>query len=340
MLAGGCSVDALAPDDLDPPVGDPPDLAQPAPRPDGAAKACAPEDPRLGAVEIYALPDAGEAPLVDVLKRARTSIDMFIYLMGYGGILDTLQAKAKAGVKVRVIMDVGQTANQKYKDALTAAGAEVIWSDPKFPYMHAKTFVVDGTEAVISSGNYSLSLSIQRERNFVVHLVDPDDVADISAMFAADWARQDPDMSCTRLIVSPVNAKQRVIDFLQSATKSLVIESMQFADQDVRATVAARKAAGVDVRVLLAAPSWIDTNTDAATFLKGQSIPVRWMSTPGVHVKAAVVDGARAWTGSTNLSYTSLAKNREISVIVSNAPDAVKVMTDAFETDWAKSTAF
>jgi phosphatidylserine/phosphatidylglycerophosphate/cardiolipin synthase-like enzyme len=264
-----------------------------------------------------------------------------IYLMGYGGILDTLSAKAKAGVTVRVILDgvSERSANQKYYDLLKAAGVQVEWSDTQFPYMHAKSFVVDSRDAVISTGNYSLTYSIQRERNFVAHVTDPYDVADLAALFDADWQRLTPDLSCTRLVVSPVNSRQRILETLNGAKSTLVIEQMQFADNDVRAIVAQRKVAGVDVRVLLAAPSWISENTDAANFLKGANIPVRYMTKPDVHVKAFVADGKTAYMGSENMSYTSLSKNREVGLILTDA-SSVKPIADTFESDWATATPF
>src|SRR5262249_42764327 len=154
-------------------------------------------------------------------------------------------------------------------DALTAAGAKCAWSDPSFTYMHAKTFVVDSTSAVISTGNY-LASQMMKERNFAARADDPQDVATLIALFDADWAQTPPDLSCTRLLVSPVNARQRILALIESATKTMDIESMQFSDSDVQQAVAARKAAGVTVRALLADPSWITANTGAATFLKQQ----------------------------------------------------------------------
>jgi len=313
------------------------DLAQPPPASTNGA--CEPLSPRSAPVEIVALPDAGEAPYVAVLQRATRSIRVFSYLMGYGGVLDALTAKAKAGVDVKVILDVGQDANKKYADLLTAAGAQVHWSDPQFPYMHAKVIVVDGAEATVSTGNYSKTYSIDRERNFVAHLVDRDDVDDLVALFDADWERRAPDLTCTRLLVSPVNAKARLLALIAGAQRSLLIESMQLADDDMRAAIVARKQAGVDVRALLAAPSWIDANSAAATLLQRANIPARWMATPAVHVKALTVDGARAYVGSVNLSWTSLTKNREVGLLTDDAA-AVRVVSDTFEKDWATATPF
>jgi phosphatidylserine/phosphatidylglycerophosphate/cardiolipin synthase-like enzyme len=47
-----------------------------------------------------------------------------------------------------------------------------------------------------------------------------------------------------------------------------------------------------------------------------------------------VVDGVRAYLGSENLSQTSLSRNREVGLVVTE-PDAVRVVTDTFERDWA-----
>jgi phosphatidylserine/phosphatidylglycerophosphate/cardiolipin synthase-like enzyme len=304
----------------------------------GADCACEATAPRTSPTTVSALPEAGEKPFVDLLDRAQTSIRVMVYLMGYGGILDRLEAKAKAGVSVRVILDEGKASvNQKYRDQLVAAGAQVLWSDPKFPYMHAKVIIVDEKEAVLSTGNFSKKYSIDLERNFVAHISDPEDLADLVALFEADWSRGAPDVSCTRLLVSPLNARQRLLELIDSATHSLTIESMQFADSDVRSHVAARRAAGVDVRAILADASWISANKWGAAFLEDRDIEVRWI--PHCHTKAIVVDGARAFLGSENLSYTSLSKNREIGVVLTE-PAPVKIIADTFEKDWAGATPF
>ncbi len=302
--------------------------------------ACNATDPRATPVTLSVLPDESEAPYVALLTSAERTIAVFGYQMGYGGILDTLQAKAKAGVDVRVILD-GNTqrgTNDKYRALLEAAGAKFEWSDPKFSYMHAKTLIVDGKDAIVSTGNYSLSYML-RERNYLARLTDPQDVGDLAALFEADWTQTSPDLSCTRLVVSPVNSEARLADLVKSATKSIVIESMQFADRAVHDAVLERKAAGVDIRVLLAAPSWIGTNTQAGADLVVNAIPSRWLASPGIHVKSIVVDGTYAYLGSENLSFTSLTKNREIGLVISDAP-AIATMLATFEKDWAASTSF
>jgi phosphatidylserine/phosphatidylglycerophosphate/cardiolipin synthase-like enzyme len=344
LAFAGCS-SPPSPEDPAPaevPVVEAPPPAPPAPTSTvtpRAPTACGPLVPRTTALEVAVLPDAGATPYVTVLARATRTIRVMVYEMGTGPILDTLVAKARAGVKVQVILDVAQQAsNQKYMTQLQAAGAQVIWSDTSFQYMHAKVLVVDEADSVVSTGNYGQSF-MMKERNFAVRDADVEDVAALVALFDADFNRRSPDLTCTRLLVSPVNSKQRILDFIASAKTSIVVESMQLADTGTRDALAARKAAGVDVRVLLADPGWITANTDAAAFLAAHDIPARSMKSLGVHVKAIVVDGATAYAGSENLSWTSLTKNREVGLLVTEA-DNVSTMSATFEKDWATATPF
>ena len=58
-----------------------------------------------------------------------------------------------------------------------------------------------------------------------------------------------------------------------------------------------------------------------------------------VHVKAIIVDGARAYMGSENLTTTSLTKNREIGLVVTDQ-GALHTMRDTFEADYASAESF
>jgi phosphatidylserine/phosphatidylglycerophosphate/cardiolipin synthase-like enzyme len=323
--------DATSPDPGTPGGPDAPKPGDPVPT------ACDPLSPRTKPLVIAVQPDESAAPFVAVINGAKTSLRVMVYEMGFGPVLDALEAKAKAGVKERIILDVSmKSVNQKYMDALQAAGAEVIWSDPQFSYMHAKVTIADDSEAVVSTGNYYIG-SIDTERNYAVRDTDPADLKVLGAIFDADFARKTPDISCTRLLVSPINSKQRLLDFIASAKTELLVHSMQLGDTDVRNAIVARKTAGVDVRAILADPGWVGANTEAAAFLKQNGIEARYA--PHVHVKAVTVDAKASYVGSENLSYTSLEKNREIGLIVTE-PQNVGTVKGTFDKDWATATPF
>ncbi len=332
-MAGGCThagvEDGFAPD------GSTIEVEPDAP---AAADFCSATDPRTVPVKILVTPEAGEQPYLDALASAQTSIDVQIYLMGYGGILDGLKTKAAAGVTVRVILDQSRKdTNQKYFDQLVAAGVEAKWSSPSFTYQHSKFLLIDNEVAVISTGNYSKTYSIERERNHIAIDRDPADLLDLAALFEADWNGTPLAMPCTRLVISPINARERIIDVIESAQSTLIIESMQFGDTEVREAVRQRVLAGVSVRVMLADANWIDANATAVTFLQGLGVAVKWM--PHLHTKMIVADGKAGYVGSENLSWTSLNKNREVGVVVTEDTSVAPLVT-TFEADWAVGTAF
>jgi cardiolipin synthase len=316
-----------------------PDAAEQADAtPDAGADFCNDTDPRAPAISVAATPEAGEQPYLDALAGAQSKIRVEIYEMGYGGILDTLTAKAHAGVTVQIIFDTSEkSVNQKYFDALTAAGAQTAWSSPQFTYQHAKFFVVDDQVAVVSTGNFSKTYSILLERNFVATDKDPADITDLQNLFDADWNGAPPAMDCTRMLISPINSRSRVLDIIDSATQTLLIESMQFADTEVRQHVAARISAGVKVRAMLADAGWVTANAEAATYLKNLGVEVKYI--PHLHTKVLVADGARGYMGSENFSYTSLDKNREVGVVLTEA-SSIEPLTTTFETDWTAGTDF
>jgi len=300
---------------------------------------CSTEAPRSAAVVVHALPDAGTDPFVDEIAKAKSSIRLMIYELTSGAILNALVARANAGVSVQVIFDEGEKAiNQSAFDALQKAGAEVKWSLAKYSYMHAKTFSVDDNTLVVTSANF-VPAYFNRERNFVAVDRDTDDVKSFLAFFNADWNDTNARPSCTRLVVSPNNSRSRVIDFIKSATKSIHVESMQLSDTSVRKALAERATAGVEVKVILADPRWITTNTTAAKYLMNAGASVRSMTALDVHTKSIVVDDEKVYLGSENFTYVSFFQNREVGLVATEKANAT-LMADTFDADWKTATSF
>ena len=319
-------------------ASDPP-IVSSALRPVPDETACSADSPRTEPLQIWVQPEAGAKPLLQAISKAQDSIRVMIYELGQGSMLAALEEKARSGVRVRVILDAEHAlANQPAYDRLRAAGARVRWSSPQFKFSHAKTMILDGAVAMISTGNYDSSF-LATSRDYVVRDVDPADVATLVRLFDADWSMKKVDLRCTRLLIAPDNARERLIALIDSASSTLEIESMQFSDDEVLMAVQARATAGVMVRIILADPAWVKANQDAATFLAMSLIPVRYLRSPGVHVKSILVDGRRAYLGSENLSYTSLSKNREIGLIASDWA-VVETVSATFKADWAKAVHF
>ncbi|MBI2893400.1 MAG: hypothetical protein HYY06_07590 [Deltaproteobacteria bacterium] len=303
-----------------------------------AEPACEMTDPRRVPVTLDAQPDEGMGNLVDFINGAESSIDVAIYLIGDNNDVFDALARRAGEIDVRVIVDGGETWDST-RETLEDAGAQTKIQPDEFvyqeygPFYHIKVMVVDRDRAWISTGNL-LEPYMSSERNFDVYDEDAQDVEDLQEIFDADWDRRSPDIDCTRLIVSPENARERILAFIDGAEESLSIESMQLKDREVRSHVAARAAEGVDVRIILADGCWVSDNMDARDFLEGEGISPRWMLEYSAHVKMMLADDRIAYVGSVNMSQNSIDRNREVGLALDDDA-SIETLSDTFEHDWS-----
>lgn len=75
---------------------------------------------------------------------------------------------------------------------------------------------------------------------------------------------------------------------------------------------------GIDVRMVM--DEWPEGNNKTRDYLVRNNVPARVLSTPGAttHAKLIIVDGRVVVVGSTNWAYTSIDKNHEANVIISD----------------------
>ena len=298
----------------------------------GGTEACNAYAPRDPAPELLVGPDELEAAILEKLGSAKTSIDVMIYQFSRKSIRQALVDAHARGVTVRVLVDRNETVNGTVRQALTAAGIPVVDSPGMFTHSHSKMILIDAKEAIVLSGNLS-DHTMERERNYLVFDRTADDVADLQAVFEADFAgHAAPNVACTRLLVSPINSRQRILELINGAENQLDLAVMYLTDESVLTAVKSRVKAGVKVRVLLADPAWVDGNVATASDLAGAGAEAKYFKEYDLHAKLILADGV-AFVGSENMSYTSLNKNREIGVLVTEPIPAQKAQAQ-FDEDW------
>jgi phosphatidylserine/phosphatidylglycerophosphate/cardiolipin synthase-like enzyme len=128
---------------------------------------------------------------------------------------------------------------------------------------------------------------------------------------------------------------------IQGATRTIDLVMYELEDKAIEADLAAARARGVVVRVLLSPgyegePSAI--NEAAYDALRARGAAVRW--SPDyfalTHEKSLVVDGAQALIMSFNLLPKYYPTGRDFA-IVDNDPHDISAMEDAFNADWQGS---
>jgi phosphatidylserine/phosphatidylglycerophosphate/cardiolipin synthase-like enzyme len=315
-----------------------PDAAPDAP--DGTG--CSTTTPRTTPPETFVGPTGLQERLGTLIDSAQTSLDVQMYLFTVRALADKIVAAKARGVAVRVILDPDEAGNANVTPTLTSGG--VTWKNAStvYTFSHAKYLLIDHTTAVIMSMNFNVD-AMNNERNYGMVDKDPEDVADLQSIFEQDWALANgttpitPDLTCTRLIVSPTNSTARLLAFINSATQTLDVEVLYITDATVRNAIGAAKQRGVNVRVILEDPSDQSSNADTTIYFKNLGIPVKYANNQFyLHAKLVIADGT-AFVGSQNFSPTALSRNREVGALVFE-PAAEAVIAQQFESDWSVTT--
>jgi cardiolipin synthase len=304
---------------------------------------CVATSPRTAATQTFIGPEGLQTRLDALIDSAQSTLDVQMYLFTVKDLAMRI-ANAKArGVTVRVILDPDEAGNQTVEPTLTNGG--VAWKNASSVYMfsHAKYLIIDHTQGVIMSMNFNTDAMVN-ERNYGLVTTDAGDIGDLQKIFDYDWALANgqqataPDLSCTRLIVSPVNAAQRLNELIASAKSTLDVEVLYVTDTTLRNAIGKAKQNGANVRVILETDQDQPENAATMTYFKGLGIPVKYATTQFyLHAKLIVADGV-AFVGSENLSYTSQMSNREVGTLVS-LPEELQPITGQFEADWNATVA-
>lgn len=298
-------------------------------------------------VSVFVEPQAGARPVLAGIAGANRSIWLEVYLLTDVRVIHALEDAAARGVDVRVLLELAPygdagPAPQETLAKLLAAGVQARASDPAYHYTHEKAMVVDGATTYIMTCNLTRAGlgGSTRTTNRDYGIIDTDavDVAEVAAIFQADWDRGVPHLSDPNLIVSPVNARAKLLDLISSARVSLEIEDEEMLDPRSEDALIAAARRGVRVDVVLPAPGGAPSTDDSARLAHG-GVRVRLTAGLYMHAKLIVADGVRAFVGSENFSANSLDANRELGLVIAD-PVALSTLETTFGVDWAVANDF
>jgi phosphatidylserine/phosphatidylglycerophosphate/cardiolipin synthase-like enzyme len=319
---------------------DGPPVDAPIDGPDGVG--CTTTTPRTAEPQVFVGPTGLEDRLDALIDGAQTSIDLQMYLFNDHTIADHLVTAFGRGVKIRIILDPDEAGNAAVKPALMNAGIPTVDASAIYVFSHAKYMVIDHSKAVIMSMNFNVD-AMSKERNYGMVDTDLEDIADVQSVFDQDFALaqgqspKPPNLDCTRLIISPNNAKLRLAQFIAGVHTTLDVEALYVTDVGIRTAMGMAKQRGATVRVILEDPSDQSENTDATTYFTSVGIPVKYAEAQFyLHAKMIIGDGV-AFVGSQNFSASGLGTNREMGALVFE-PDQVATIQTQYESDWTATT--
>ena len=283
------------------------------------------------------MPDDGPDAALSLIDSAKESIRFKIYLLTYRDARTALIKAANRGVDVRVLIDQepvgGGESNAESARLLKEGGVAVKWAPGAFRHNHEKSLVIDDREAMIATFNFTNS-SFTKNREYAVVTTTPDVVADVAAIFDADWAGEDVSISKdSPLVVSPVNSRSRITALIDGAKRTLWLEEATLLDDDITQALVNATLRGVDVRFIAPQRNSNDVAAENLQRLTDAGAQVAHLAKLYVHAKVILADGKRAFIGSENLTYSSLDLNRELGIITEDAV-VVKRLGKTMARDW------
>ncbi|WP_263408690.1 phospholipase D-like domain-containing protein [Terriglobus tenax] len=278
-------------------------------------------------MKLLVQPDDGIKPLLAAISKAKQNIRILIFRFDRFEIYKALVAAVERGVTVQALIaytNRGEEKNlRKLEMQLLERGITVSRTANDLVRYHGKMMIIDEKELYVLAYNYT-HMDIDLSRSFGVAVKTPSVVKDAVALFDADSHRVPfKPRPKTGLVISPLNAREQLIDFIRKAKKRLYMYEMKISDVEFIRLLQKKISEGVEVRVLSRASS------------KSDILPVRKVATR-LHARVILRDSESAFLGSQSLRKLELEARREVGIIFKDAK-TIHHMEEVFERDWKKS---
>ncbi len=251
-------------------------------------------------IEIYTWTDA--AKLTDPIIRARQRwVDIRVVLEG--NVFGT----------PRINMPVAKK--------LKEAGIWVIYADNhRYSFTHAKFWIIDDTYS-ISTGNWTASF-YTKNREYIYTSTDIATMNFLENIFIADSTHmgyKDISQIPSHIVISPLNARIELEWLILSAHESLLLYVQTLDDDHIIELIGQLIASGKKVEICTA-----DNDSNRIRQTEFPSWHWRIIRKPYLHAKVIIVDNARIFIGSHNLTTNAIENNREMGIILSQRSDIVE----------------
>lgn len=300
-------------------------------------------------------PEEVQKPIIEAISNAKEKIDLANFHLSNREVVQALtEASLKREIKIRILLDSNTLSKsvtaQKIVQNLKAANIEVKPSSKFFSITHQKSFVIDGTIALVSSIN--LVTTAAKTRDFGIFTHDKNIIEEINSVFQTDWENADtnggvtPALENERLVWSPVNSLPKLRDLIMSARSDIKIMVENLGSTEISDALIAKAKEGVAIQLLT--PGCIIGNAlrnrPFMKILSDNNIQNKVSGArsdaehPYVHAKMILVDSKTFYIGSENFSFNSLQKARELGIITSDSSAARKI-GETFQHDWQNGFA-
>ena len=278
-------------------------------------------------MKLLIQPEDGVMPLVKAIASARKHVHIAIFRFDQREVERALANAVSRGVAVYALIAhtnrAGEEGLRKLELRLLAAGVTVARTADDLIRYHGKWLIIDGRELYLLAFNFTHQ-DIEHSRSFGVITRNREAIREAMRLFEADTARQPFETTSKSFLVSPLNARHELAQFIQAARKELIIYDPKVSDRSMIRLLMERARAGVQVRII------------GRTAGRIPDIACRKMVNQRLHTRSMVRDGLCVFVGSQSLREMELDERREVGLIFRDAQIARKIR-GTFEADWKAS---
>lgn len=289
-----------------------------------------------GTFSLITEPDQGTAPILALIKNAASSIDLVMYEFKDKEIADALISAEKRGVMVRVLINQGyygeeEKMNEPAYVYLKLNGVDVQWTPKYFALTHQKTLIIDKNKVLIMTFNF-VPEYYATARDFAILDKNQNDVSAVENTFVYDWNNKNSFASNGDDLVWSPGSEGNLLLIINSAKKELDIYNEEMVDSTITNALENDAKRGVKVNIIMTYQT-SDKNAFAELKNAGANLHLFHGEKFYIHAKMILSDNTNAFLGSENFSYTSLYKNRELGIFISD-PIIINSLYKTFYIDW------
>jgi phosphatidylserine/phosphatidylglycerophosphate/cardiolipin synthase-like enzyme len=276
-------------------------------------------------MKLLVQPGEGVAPIIEGIDTAKKTIDIVIFRFDQREVERALVRAVGRGVRVHALIANTNRGGEKnlrgLELRLLGAGVTVARTADDLMRYHGKMIVIDGRTLYLLAFNFTYQ-DIDRSRSFAIITAERKLVREAVKLFEADTQRQPYAAGVSTFIVSPINAREKLGEFIKAAKKELLIYDPSLSDPQMLKLLDERIQAGVMVRVI-------------GKSKRGAKVPLRKLAGMRLHTRSMVRDGAHVFVGSQSLRGAELDRRREIGIVIRDTRIAA-ILSKTFHEDWER----
>jgi phosphatidylserine/phosphatidylglycerophosphate/cardiolipin synthase-like enzyme len=276
-------------------------------------------------VKLLVQPDDGANPILTAINRAKKSLEVVIFRLDRKQIEEAIRGAAARGVFVRALVAFanrgGEQQLRRLETRFLDSGVTVTRTSDDLVRYHAKMMIVDRKILYVLSYNFT-TLDVEHSRGFGIVTRNRMLVQEAARLFESDTKRHPYTPQLSNFLVSPLNARKQLAEYIGNARKELLIYDPKISDSQMVRLLMDRQKAGVEVRIL------------GRLGKKAGELDARRMGTVRLHTRTIVRDRKDAFVGSQSLRKLELDSRRELGLIVKERKVIAKLV-ETFESDWA-----